>query len=325
MLRTRLTERFDLQYPIMSAPMSQHSGGRLAAAVSAAGGLGLFGGIHPGGPEWLHEQIAHVRSQTERPFGIGFINAFIPMLQQNFEAALEERVPVIALSFGEPEPWLSKAKASGATVVAQAQTLADARAAVAAGADILVAQGNAAGGHASGWNLLPFLARLLDEFPDLPVLAAGGVTAGRALAAVLAAGADGAWLGTALLATPEAVEVPDVHKRAVLASDGEDTVFTEVFDIMDGAPWPAGIAGRALRNDFAKEWHGREHELRARREELLPAYREAQQQQDPEMKAFYFGQGATSIDAARPAAELVRGICDEAERLLREHVRSVVP
>ncbi len=148
MLRTRLTERFGIEHPIMSAPMAHHSGGRLAAAVSQAGALGSFGGINRSqGPDWVRREIAFVRAATPRPFAVGFISAFLPGFTGHFGAALEEKVPVVALSFGEFEPWLTQAKAAGAVVMCQVQTLEAARAAVAGGADILVAQGNEAGGH----------------------------------------------------------------------------------------------------------------------------------------------------------------------------------
>ena len=104
MLRTRFTDLLGLDYPVMSAPMSNHSGGQLAAAVSLAGGLGTFGGTNDFGPEWLREQIAHVRSRTGRPFGVGFISQLIEYNTVNIEIALEERVPVFIFSFADPRP-----------------------------------------------------------------------------------------------------------------------------------------------------------------------------------------------------------------------------
>jgi nitronate monooxygenase len=161
----------------------------------------------------------------------------------------------------------------------QVQCMNDARAAVAAGADVLVAQGNEAGGHTGRLNLLPWLAQLVDTFPDVPVMAAGGVASGRTLAGALAAGADGAWIGTALLPTPEAVEVSDAHKRRIVQSDGEDTVYTEVFDVVEerlfGMKWPDGIASRVYRNRFVQQWHNRENELRNCLDEMASAYSQA--------------------------------------------------
>jgi nitronate monooxygenase len=322
-ISTRITEMFRVSYPLMSAPMALHCGGMLAAAVSKAGALGSFGGLHPQkGTDWLLDEIAHVRTATDRPFAVGFINDFIPVFPKLFDAALEAKPPIIALSFGSPEPWLTKAKRAGAKVMCQVQSMQHAKAAVAAGADILVAQGNEAGGHTGSMNLLPFLARMLDMFPGLPVMAAGGIANGRTLAGALATGADGAWVGTALLATPEAVEVSDQHKLRIVRSDGEDTVYTEVFDIVEervfGIKWPEGIASRAHRNRFVERWHRREDELRRHLDEVVPAYGQALQQRDPEGTAVLMGQSAAFVDSIRPAAEVVRSICDDAERILRE-------
>src|SRR3954470_7310299 len=111
MLRTRFTELFGVEHPIMSAPMAMHSGGTLAAAVSAGGGLGSFGGIHAtGGPAWVRSQIDLVRAATDRPFCVGVITAFLPFAEPLFDAALEGRPDVLALSFSDPTPWMGRAK-----------------------------------------------------------------------------------------------------------------------------------------------------------------------------------------------------------------------
>ena len=146
--------------------------------MSRAGGLGSFGGINGGGPDWVMEQIAFIRSHTERPFGVGFINHLFPRLPDNFQAALDAAAPVIAFSFSDPQPWIGRARDSGALTICQVQTLEMAAQAVDAGADALVAQGNEAGGHTGGMNSLPFLATLLDRYPEVPVL--GGRNCHRA-------------------------------------------------------------------------------------------------------------------------------------------------
>jgi nitronate monooxygenase len=310
----------------MSAPMAMHSGGRLAAAVSKAGGIGSFGGIHQTkGPDWLREEIAYIRSQTDRPFGVGFITAFLPMFEQHFQAVLDERVPIMALSFGGPQPWLDKAKASGATVMCQVQSIEHAREAVEGGADILVAQGNEAGGHGGTINLLPLLVSVIDRYPDVPVMASGGIASGRSLAAVLAAGAEGAWAGTAFLATPECVEIPDKHKQLIVESDGEDTVYTRAYDVLWGAPWPQGIAERVRRNRFTDEWHGRDEEVVAHREELQKRVRAAEGDDfDAANRAVLYGQSAGAVRSVRPAAEVLRDICDEAERIVRARSNTIL-
>ena len=324
MITNRFTQMFSLDYPIMSAPMAMHSGGRLAAAVSKAGALGSFGGIHRSGdPNWVRSEVDRIRSETGRPFGIGFITNFIPMLAPLFDAAIEAKPSVIAFSFGSPGPYAEKAKAAGAKVMCQVQSMTHAREAVAAGADILVAQGNEAGGHTGTMNLLPLLVSVLDAFPNTPVLASGGISSGRSLAAVLAAGADGAWAGTAFLATPECVEVPEEHKQTIVQSSGEDTIFTRAYDILFGMPWPEGIGERVQRNKFTDEWHGREKEIAERREELAPMVQAGESDSNSGLRAILYGQSAGAVSAIRPASEVVRTICDDAERLLRDRPREL--
>ena len=316
MMRTRFTELLGLDYPVMSAPMSNHSGGRLGAAVSVAGGLGTFGGSNGFGPDWFREQIAFIRAQTERPFGVGFITQLIEGDPENFEIALAERVPVVIFSFADPRPWIGRARDAGAVVICQVQTPEAAQVAMDAGVDVLLAQGNEAGGHTGEMNLLPFLVELVERHPDTLVLAAGGITSGRALAGVLAAGAEGASLGTALLATPEAVEVPDAFKEQILRSGGQDTAYTRLYDLLGDDPWPEGIAGRVYRNLLVRQWHGRDDEVLAQREELASDAAAARARGDPELASVYMGQGVGQVKAIRPAGEVVREICTAAEQVL---------
>ncbi len=332
MLKTRITDLFGLRYPIISAPMVRYSGGGLAAAVSSAGGLGTFGAVSsatPVEPDYVREQIHAIRSQTDRPFGVGFITQGISGSPQNFEVVLEEKVPVVLFSFADPQPWLSRAKAAGAITVCQVQTIEAAEVAVAAGADVLVAQGNEAGGHTGTMNLLPFLVRLVETYPNLPVIASGGIATGRSLAAVLCAGAEGAWMGTAFLATREANEVSEAHKALVVESNAEKTIYTSVFDIMttavsDASPWPQGIAARGYNNTFAQEWHGREDELRQRLDQLIPGYAEARQRRDLSTASAYLGESASFIHAIVSAEEVLRSICEEAEHLLRQRALDLI-
>lgn len=327
MIRTRFTEMFDLAFPLMSAPMAHHSGGALAAAVTAAGGLGSFGGVHvSGGPDWLRGEVNTVRDRTDGPFAIGFITPFMARFEPLFHAALETRPDAIALSFSDPSQWIEPIKATGAKVICQVQSPQDAELAVAAGADVLVAQGTEAGGHTGTMSLLPLLSHVVDSYPDVPVLAAGGVGDGRTLAAALVAGADGAWLGTAFLATPEAVEVGEVHKNLIVDSDGSDTVFTRAYDILSGAPWPAPIGERVRRNAFTDAWAGRSDELRERREEIAaqrgqPDY---EAPPDPDLDAVLYGQSAAMVSSIRPAAEVAQSISDDAEEILRTRSSALI-
>jgi len=323
MLRTKITELIGIKYPVTSAPMTLHSGGQLAAAVSAAGGLGGFGGINPDGPDYVREQVRYIRSQTDNPFYIGFITHLIPEIPQNFDAALEEKPPVVFFSFGDPKPWLTRAKDAGATVICQVQSLEDAAEAVAAGADVLQVQGSAAGGHTGRMNLPPFLSHIVDRYPDIPVMAAGGISTGRALAAVLAGGAEGASMGTAFLATPENVEVPDAFKQHVVRSDGQDTTLSPLYDVLGGGAWPRDIVGRVYNNPFVQRWDGRDADIQKNLEELASDAAEAWAKHDVEGASVYMGQSAVSVGAMRDAADVLRDICGEAERLLGNRLREL--
>ena len=290
-------------------------------------GAGLVLGVHPAkGPDWIRDEIATIRARTDRPFAVGFITPFLSFATPLFEAAVGERPAAVALSFADPRPWIDQVKATGARVICQVQNYDDAELAVAGGADVLVAQGTEAGGHTGTMSLLPFLASVVYRYPDVPVLAAGGIADGRTFAAALTAGADGAWLGTAFLATPEAVEVHDLHKDLILASDGTDTVFTRTYDIVSGLPWPAGIGERVRRNRFTDEWSGREAELRARREEMAPpaGSNPFEEPPEPDTSAVLYGQSAGFVNAIRPAAEVVRAVSEDAERILRSRPHAIL-
>ena len=326
MLETRLNELFGLSRPLVLAPLAGGStDGRLAAAVNAAGGLGLFGGIHPAGAEWVREQTRFARTQTNGRFGVGFITEQIPRFAENFRVCVEERIPIFAFSFGDPTPYVAQAKAVGAKVLCQVQTPEGARLALSLGADVLVAQGTEAGGHTGRLGTLPVLVQVLDMAGSTPVIASGGIATGRALAAVLAAGGEGAWIGTPLLATYEAVGISDAHKKCIIESDGQDTVYTQVYDIMYDSRFPAGIAGRARVNRITREWHGRETEVRQRRTELAAEHPlPLAAQRDPDVHPIWMGQSAGSIRGVRTVAEVIQDICDGAERLLRERAATVV-
>lgn len=317
-LRTRFTELFGLEHPLMSAPMVMHSGGRLAGAVSAAGALGSFGGMHPArDSEWLRDEIAITRKATDRPFAVGFITPFLPLAEPFLAATIEARPAAVVLSFADPGPWAPRLADAGISLICQVQDHDGAAAAVDAGAAALIVQGMAAGGHTGTLSLLPFLTATVERFPDVPVLAAGGIADGRALAAALLAGADGAVLGTAFLATPEAVEIDDRYKQLIVDSDGTDTVLTQVFDIISGLPWPGAIHDRVRRNRTTDEWSEREAELRARRDEVAATFPTGSVP-DPERDAIRYGQSAGAVDAIRPAADVVEAISRDAETLLRE-------
>ena len=320
MLHTRLCRLLGIEHPILNAPMGGgYARAELASAVSAAGGLGMIGGTTGGGVDWLREQIRRVRELTNRPFGVGFIS-HLPSTPELMEVALAERVPVIAHSFADPSPYVPVAHAAGVRVICQVRTLEGAREAVAAGVDAIVAQGTEAGGHTGMVSTLPLVPAVVDAVAPVPVLAARGIADGRGIAAALVLGAEGVWLGTRFVATPES-GFPPAKKERVLAAGIGDTVLTEVYDIADRVPWPAGVLGRSVRNAFADRWHGRGAELRAWIEASAAVHAANQQVRDPDETSIYAGEASGLITQLVPAGELVRRLAADAEAVMRERAR----
>ena len=234
-IRTALTEAFGLEYPIVLAPMASVSGGRLAAAVSKSGGLGLVGGGY-GDPDWLREELSLARGEARRPWGVGLITWCAN--QETVELALSYEPSAFMLSFGDPSPYTSAIKETGCKLICQVQDVEDALAAETAGADFVVAQGTEAGGHgAEHASILPLVPAVVDAVEATPVLAAGGIADGRGLAAALMLGAHGVLAGTRLYASIEALG-HEQAKEQIVAARGSDTKRTQVFDVVRGLQWP---------------------------------------------------------------------------------------
>lgn len=313
-IRTALTEAFGLQYPIVSAPMGSVSGGRLAAAVSNSGGLGLVGGGY-GDPEWLREELSLVRHEARRPWGVGLITWHAT--PEMVELALSYEPHAFMLSFGDPGPYVQAIKEAGCELICQAQDVEGALEARAAGADFIVAQGTEAGGHgAERASTLPLVPAVVDAASTTPVLAAGGVADGRGLAAALMLGAQGVLVGTRFYASIEAIGHERVKGRIVAAKSSE-TRRTRVFDIVRGLEWPEDYTGRALRNRFLERWDAQEEELAAALDTEAEAFWEAMRDGDTDTAMIWCGEGADLISDVPTAAELVRRIGAEAEACLR--------
>jgi nitronate monooxygenase len=316
MLHTHLCDLLGINHPILNAPMGGTAIGALAAAVSNAGGFGMIGGTSGEGPDWLRTQIRTAREKTAQPFGVGFISAF-PGIDDLVQVALDEQVAVINHSFADPTPYVAAAKARGVRIFAQVQSVAQAQRAARAGVDAIIAQGTEAGGHTGVAGTLALVPAVIDAVGDIPVLAAGGIADGRGLAAVLMLGAVGASLGTRFVASEEwgggAWE-----QQAVLAATADDTLRTSVYDQVRGAPFPAGIADRVLRNGFNSTWEGRTTEINAQRAELQRLLEQGSQAQDPAVVDISAGVAVGLIHSLEPAGVIVQRIVAEAEALLRQ-------
>jgi nitronate monooxygenase len=312
-ITTALTEKFGLEYPIVSAPMGAVAGGRLAAAVSNAGALGLVGAGY-GDPDWMRAELSIARSEASRPWGVGLITWHAT--QEAVELALSYKPHAFMLSFGDPGPFVPTIKEAGCALICQVQSVEDGRVARAAGADVIVAQGTEAGGHGADRATLPLVPAVVDAVGPTPVLAAGGIADGRGLAAALMLGAQGALIGTRFYAATEALG----HERArerIVAATGSDTRRTRVFDVVREHAWPRPYTGRAIRNPFMERWDGREDDLTAALDEEIPGFQAAVRDGDIDTAMVWAGEGVDLISDVVPVGELVRRIGAEAEARLR--------
>jgi nitronate monooxygenase len=304
---------FGLDHPIVLGPMGGVAGGELAAAVSNAGGLGLVGGGYGDG-KWLGKELAHVKEATTRPWGVGFITWSLE--SSVLEPALESGAAAIMLSFGDPLTYGPDIRKAGCKLICQVQSVEQSKRAVEAGADVIVAEGNEAGGHSGLRGTLPLVPAVVDAVAPIPVVAAGGIADGRGLAAALMLGAQGVLMGTRFYASNEALGAPDA-KRRLVAGTGDDTVRTRIFDIVRGYDWPAEFPGRALCNDFVAQWHGHEHALAQALESETGRYQAAVRAGDCRTAVVWAGEVVDLIDGLESAATLVRRIGLDAETLLR--------
>ncbi|HEY7062946.1 MAG TPA: nitronate monooxygenase [Chloroflexota bacterium] len=324
MLSTEITCAWGLRHPLVSAPMAGVAGGALAGAVSAAGALGMLGVGSTTALDWIAAEAAVARPHG--PFGIGLMNWAIARRPELLDAVLAERPSLLSLSFGDFAAYVERAHAAGVRVAGMVQDAATARAALAAGVDALVAQGTDAGGHTGAVGTLPLLQLVLPlgEAAGVPVLAAGGIATGRAIAGALAMGAAGAWVGTRFAATAEAMGSP-AAKAAMLRAAETDTVHTHVFDIVQRLPWPDEFPGRALQNAFTARWHSREPALQADLDTVSERFEAARRRDDYSEAYVYAGQAVGLIDGIPSAGELVTQLTAEAESHLRRCAELIAP
>jgi nitronate monooxygenase len=323
MMETPLTRMLGIGAPVIQAPIGPWP--ELVAAVSAAGGLGILQ------CSWLDEAslrdaIQRTRGLTDRPFGINLVSD--ESRARLLGAALDEGVPVITLSGTDPAPHVDRIHDARAIVTYCVGTAEEARRAADGGVDAVVAQGWEAGGHVHGRvATLALIPAVKSAVGALPVIAAGGVADGRGLAAVMALGADAAWMGTRFIASHEAMFTGE-YKRAVLAADEARPVRTTLFDV----GWPDS-PHRVLPNSTYREWEAAGRPARGLRPgegeiiasapggEAFPRYGIAEPTVDMtgdlEALAQYAGQSSGLVNTVRPAGEIVHDTVAAAEEILR--------
>jgi len=315
-IQNRLTQMLRIEHPVLLAPMDLVSGGRLAAAVTQAGGLGLLGGGY-GDADWIEREWDAAGNSR---IGCGFITWSLAKSPGILKRALAHAPAAIMLSFGDPKPFAAQIHDSGALLVCQVQTVHQAHRAVEAEADVIVAQGTEAGGHGMSEPLFTLLPQVVDVCPNTPVVAAGGIADGRGFAAALMLGAQGVLMGTRFYASMEANGHPEAKQRIVAAEAGQ-TVRSIVFDLSRRNRWPAPYTGRLLRNRHAETWLGREDELATRMEDVSREYAEARERGDFDIAGVIAGEACALIHDIPPAGEIVERIVAEADQLFVRYHR----
>ncbi|HYX49055.1 MAG TPA: nitronate monooxygenase, partial [Ktedonobacteraceae bacterium] len=270
----------------------------------------------------LAREVSIARGTDEGRFGIGMHIWAIERRPDLLDAAIEARPFLISISFGSVAPYVEKLHQHSILLATQVNTRAEAIQAERDGVDLIVAQGMEAGGHVTGQvSTLPLLQAVLDAV-QVPVLAAGGIASSRGVAAALTTGAEGVWIGTALLASPECENSEDARARVVQAQE-TDTVLTRAFDVAQGLAWPPQYPGRALRNRFTDQWHSHI--------DALPQDNQARQQlaeaiatKNYDLAHIYAGEAVGLVTRQQPAAEVIRYLGDGAERLLRSRTQRLL-
>jgi NAD(P)H-dependent flavin oxidoreductase YrpB (nitropropane dioxygenase family) len=330
-MKTALCDRLGIEIPIIQAPMAGAVGPALAAAVSNSGALGALAPWRADDAA-LRKIIRETRALTSRPFVVN-LNLEFPQ-ERRLAICLEEGVRLISSFWRDPSPLMKQAKAGGAVVLHTVATAEDARRAVDCGVDVIVAQGWEAGGHVRGAVAsMALIPAVVDAVGNIPVVAAGGIADGRGLAAALMLGAAGAWIGTRFLAAEEAPIHP-IFRQGLFRAKGDDTVYcADLFNI----GWP-DAPHRVLRNSTVRNWEeaGRPPPGQRPGEGDVLATSGARGQVvryqsfssgvdtegDVEAIPQWAGQGVALVNKPQPAAEIVREINDQAERVIVSFARS---
>lgn len=337
MLRTKFCESVGIEVPIVAAPMGFVTGPELAAAVSNAGGLGIMS-FSGNPPEVVRTEIRRLRSLTTRPFGINVLldGPHLPFpIEAVVDVCLEERVPVLSTFWGNPTPHVARAHSTGARVMDQVGSVADARRAADAGVDIIVAQGVEAGGHVGEVATMALVPRIVDAVDPIPVVAAGGIADARGLVAALALGAQGVMMGTRFIATPEAYAHP-LYKKKILAAQEDQTVRTTLF----GCGWP-NAPHRTLRTPFVERWLNEEARGSEQRPDepiigetkiggqMMPLLRfmgfppSRDAVGDLESMDFLAGQSVGLVREVKPASEIIRELAEGAREIVAQLAKRV--
>ncbi len=316
-MRTRLTDLLGVEHPVMLAGMGGVSYSALVAAVSNAGGYGCLGASTMSKTQ-LAEEITATKALTSKPFGVDLLTAFPDTLDENVELLIEGGASTFVAGLGVPRHVIDLCHRHDVLVISMCGKVEHARRALDAGCDVVVAQGTEAGGHTGTVATFPLVPLIVDAVDGaIPVVAAGGIFDGRGLAAALALGADGVWIGTRFIATPEARALPGFRERIIEAHEDE-TVISRAY---------SGKTMRVIKNDITAKYELDPSLLKKFPDQLSVSVREGTFHLggddttvgvDPRREGYPAGQAVGAITDLVPAGELVARIVDQAESILAQ-------
>lgn len=306
MIRSEICDLLGIEYPVFQGGMAWIADGKLAAAVSNGGGLGIIAaGNAPG--EYVKEQIKKARELTEKPIGVN-IMLMSPFADEVAKVVTEEKVDVVTTGAGNPSKYINEWKAAGIKVIPVVASVAMAKLMTRLGASAVIAEGGESGGHVGELTTMVLVPQVCDA-TDLPVIAAGGIADGRGVAAAFMLGACGVQMGTRFLSAEECTVHPEYKQKILKAGD----LCTMVTGKRLGHPV------RSLRTPFAREYSKAEYggmpddELEALG---AGALRRAVQEGDSEKGCFLAGQIAAMVKKEQPAAEIIKEVMEQAEPVL---------
>lgn len=307
MITSQLCELLGITYPVFQGGMAWISDGRLAAAVSNGGGLGIIAaGNAPGA--YVREQIQLAASLTDKPFGVN-IMLLSPFADEVAQVVSEEKVAVVTTGAGNPSKYMKEWKAAGIRVIPVVPSVAMAKLMTRLGADALIAEGGESGGHIGELSTMVLVPQVCDASP-LPVLAAGGIADGRGVAAAFMLGACGVQVGTRFLVAEECSVHPNYKEKILKAND--------LATITTGKR--LGHPVRSLKTPFSRALFQAEYsDISDEALEEMGVGKLALAARDGDLQngCFLAGQIAGMVNRTQPAADIVRELCEEAEPLLK--------
>ena len=310
-LKTKLTELLKVDHPIMLAGMGGVSYAELCAAMCNAGGYGVLG-MAGTGPDFIKDQMKRVRELTDKPFGVDLLAASPESLEESVDVIIKGGADSFVAGLGVPMPIMKRLKDAGVKVMVVGGAVKHAVKAEQAGCDAVILQGGEGGGHTGLVGTMPLVAQAV-EAVKIPVIAAGGIYDGRGLAAALALGACGVWMGTRFIASDEA-HAANMYKQAIIGAGDTDTTRTRCY---------SGKPMRCRTNEYINDWETRPQDIKPFPFQAIHSSQTGviggiggivdEAKLDTDSSCFAMGQSAGGVHEVKPVAGIVADIMRDAE------------